>query len=166
MKKIVLAALVASGAMAAGNSDYAAISIGEATSAVTSGGQTVNDSKTAYSIALGHYYGDKGRVAGTYSHIDYTGINSDSLSLSYDFMLPVASSVSVFAGPSAGYMWLEDLSGLIYGGEAGAVYRINDAIEVEAGYRLMLGTGSYTVGTNKVVLDDVSGWYVGANFRF
>lgn len=166
MKKIVLAALVVTGAMAAGNSDYAAINVGQATSSVSKGGSTVTDTKTAYTIALGHYYGEKGRVAGNYSHIDYTGINSDSLSLSYDFMLPVASSVSVFAGPSVGYMWFEDLSGLLYGAEAGATYRVNDAMELEAGYRLMMSTGSYTVGTTKTVLDDISGWYVGANFRF
>lgn len=176
MKKIVLASLLATGLMAAGNENYFGISAGEAKSSLKASAgvysATADDTETAYNFTLGHYYGDKGRVSATYSHIDYGGDidKSDALSVSYDFMLPVAGGLSLYAGPSIGYVWYEDsvidLSGMMYGAQGGVNFRVTDAIELDAGYRYMVTRGDADYLGVKVELEDVKAWYVGAIFRF
>lgn len=174
MKKIVLAALLASGLMAAGNQDYVGISAGEATTSLTASvpgfAISADDTQTAYNLTLGHYYGDTGRVSATYTRVDYDVEPVDALSLSYDFILPIDKTFSVYVGPSIGYTWykdsLVDLSGFHYGAQAGVIVKIVNNIEIEAGYRYILETGSDTVSNVKVEIDNSKAWFVGANFRF
>jgi hypothetical protein len=166
MKKIVLAAMLASGLMAAGNENYFGISIGNAELEANTGGTTDGGQITA---TLGHYYGDTGRISGSYTYIkrDQDVKNSDVLSFAYDFILPLADNkFGLYAGPVAGYTFYKDdivdFSGFHYGAQAGAIVRIADKFELEAGYRYLIETGS-DLGVD---LDSVKMWYVGANLRF
>jgi opacity protein-like surface antigen len=174
MKKVALAALLATGLMAAGNEDYFGVSVGEAKSSVTASdgtsSATVDDTEGAYNLALGHYY-ENSRIALTYTHLDLDNVDtSEALTLSYDFFYTVGRGLNVFAGPGIGYAWIKDdavdLSGFMYGGEAGAQLRINSGLELEAGYRYMRATGSDNDSGTKVELDDLATWYIGANIRF
>lgn len=76
----------------------------------------------------------------------------------------------MYAGPVLGYTRYEeaglDLSGFHYGVQAGAIVKLVDNIEIEAGYRFLLQTGSDTVLGDNVDADDVKMWYIGANIRF
>lgn len=174
MKKAALAALLATGLMAAGNENYFGVSVGEAKSSVTmdsgSSSATVDDTEGAYNLTLGHYY-ENARIALTYTHVDIEDVDrSEALTLSYDFFYPVGRGLNVFAGPGIGYVWMKDdvvdLSGFTYGGEAGAQLRINSGLEIEAGYRYMLVAGSDNDSGTKVEFDDLATWYIGANIRF
>lgn len=179
MKKIVLAALFASGLMAAGNENYFGISAGKADISLTASAQGVSasadDTETAYNVTLGHYYGDSARVSATYTRVDYDVDPIDAVSFAYDFILPVADDkLGLYAGPVVGYTWYKDslvnLSGFHYGAHAGAIIKIADNFEIEAGYKYIFETGSDTVnvlGTDvKIEIDNVKMWYVGANIRF
>jgi opacity protein-like surface antigen len=90
-------------------------------------------------------------------------------------MLPLAEDkFSLYAGPVIGYTSYKesaddislDLSGFHYGAQAGAILRIVENVEIEAGYRYLLETGSDTVTTVKIDADNIKMWYVGANIRF
>ncbi len=181
MKKIVLASLLATGLMAAGNENYFGISAGNAKmsfSASANGISTDGDTDgTQYTAVLGHYYGNTGRISAAYTYVNHDGDvdKSDAISFAYDFILPLAENkFSLYAGPVVGYTRYEepglDLSGFHYGAQAGALVQIMDNIELEAGYRYLFETGSDSIdilGTSvKVEADDVKMWYVGANIRF
>lgn len=181
MKKIVLIALLATGLMAASNENYFGLNIGNAKfsgSASVSGASADWDTDgTQYTAVLGHYYGDTGRVSAAYTYVKHeAGVSkSDALSVAYDFILPLAENkFSLYAGPVLGYTRYEetdlDLSGYHYGAQAGAIVKIMDTIELEAGYRFLIETGSQKVTVLGVPVsvdaDNVKMWYVGANLRF
>ena len=180
MKKIVLAAMLATGLMAAGNEDYFGISAGQVSSNFTIKANTgfvvvgdTNSKDTAYNFTLGHYYGDNGRISATYTYINKeSGIDtSDAITVGYDFMLPLAEQLSIYAGPSVGSTRLKsdsgtNLSGLHYGAQAGGIVKVAKNFEIEAGYRYLLETGSQTVVGGKIDLDNVGLWYIGGNIRF
>jgi hypothetical protein len=181
MKKIVLASLLATGLMAAGNENYFGINVGNAKmsfSASANGTAADGDTDgTQYTATLGHYYGNTGRISAAYTYVKHdAGVdNSDAISFAYDFILPIAENkFSLYAGPVIGYTRYKepglDLSGFHYGAQAGTIVKVMDNIELEAGYRFLLETGSDTIdvsGTSvKVDADNVKMWYVGANFRF
>jgi opacity protein-like surface antigen len=178
MKKIVLASLLATGLMAAGNENYFGVSAGKLDSNFKvnpNPGFVVLDTDftdTAYHFTLGHYYGENGRISATYTYVNGEDSDtSDAITLSYDFILPVAKTFSLYAGPSLGYTRLDysdgtDLSGFHYGAQAGAIARVVDNIEIEAGYRYLMETGDDDVTGGNIELDNVSMWYIGANIRF
>ena len=181
MKKIVLVALLATGLMAASNENYFGLSVGNAKmSGSSSASGVINDWSTdgaQLTGTLGHYYGDSGRISAAYTYINHdAGVNkSDALSVAYDFILPLAENkFSLYAGPIVGYTRYEeadlDLSGYHYGAQAGAIVKIMDTIELEAGYRFLIETGSQKVIVLGVPVsvdaDNVKMWYVGANLRF
>ncbi|MBN2870085.1 MAG: porin family protein [Campylobacterales bacterium] len=182
MKKIVLASLLATGLMAAGNENYVGISYGKVKSdfSVTTnpgyvwvGGDT-DFTDSAYNLTLGHYYGENGRVSATFTYVDGDDATdrSNGLTFSYDFILPLADNkLAIFVGPSVGYTWLKyddgsNFSGIHYGAQAGAIVRLIENIEIEGGYRYLFENGEETYAGGKIDLDNVSMWYVGANFRF
>lgn len=183
MKKIALAVLLGSGLMAAENSDYFGISFGNAELGGEVSVPSISFSENGeiddghISFSLGHYYGDTARVwaAYTYVNVDNDVDEADAFSAGYDFILPLAQNrFSLYAGPVIGYTRFEDseldLSGFHYGAQAGAIVRLIDNIELEAGYRYLRETGSDTVnisGTDvDIDADDLKIWYVGANLRF
>lgn len=178
MKKVALAILLASGLMAAGNQDYFGISVGNAKVDFSikdgiGGTEKADDEGTVVNLTLGHYYGEHGRVSATYTYIkSEDGVDdSDAITLSYDFILPLGKMLALYAGPNIGYTRLEydaglDLSGIHYGAQAGAIVRIVPNVEIEGGYRYLFEKGSDRGVIGEIELDNMGMWYVGANFRF
>lgn len=180
MRKIFLATLLMSGTlMAADNVPFIGISVGNAELKANIGPTSyeghVDD--THYTASLGQYIGDNGRIALSYSYVEPKNNvkDSDAASLAYDFMLPVMdNTVMLYAGPVIGYTRYKeevagvklDLSGMHYGGEAGVIVRLANFVELEAGYRYFIETGSDTVAGIKVEADTLKIWYLGANLRF
>jgi len=169
MKKIVLSLLLAAGLMAAENSDYVGFTIGNTDYRLDTLGSNGSVDDTHYSLTLGHYY-ESSRVSATYSYVDGGDDNFDSnyaFSFAYDFILPlVEDTFSLYAGPVVGYTRLKDdginLSGIHYGGQAGAIVEVVENIELEVGYQFTMQTGS----DNGIDADYGKKWYVGANIRF
>lgn len=179
MKKIALAALLAAGLMGADNVPFIGVSVGNAelksTVNVTGYESKVDD--THYTATLGQYLGENGRVALSYTYVEPTHNvkNSDGASLAFDFIIPmIDNAFFLYAGPVVGYTRFEeeaagiklDLSGLHYGGQAGAIVRVMNNIEIEGGYRYLIETGSDTVLGVTVDADTLRMWYIGANLRF
>lgn len=180
MKKILLVALLgACGLMGADNVPYIGVSVGNA-ELKTSVGSSNFESKyddTHYTATLGQYVGENGRVSLSYSYVEPSGNvqHSDAASLAFDFILPVIdNTLLLYVGPVIGYTRFEqeaiglklDISGMHYGGQAGAIVRIVNNIEIEGGYRYLVETGKDTVIGVDVNADDLRMWYVGVNFRF
>lgn len=95
--------------------------------------------------------------------------------MGFDLILPVIdNALFLYAGPVVGYTRFEqesagiklDLSGLHYGGQAGAIVRVMNNIEIEGGYRYLIQTGSDTLVGVTVDADTLRMWYIGANLRF
>lgn len=169
MKKIVLASLLATGLMAAGHENYFGISAGNAELEASSSLGNASTDDGQFTATLGHYYGNNGRISASYSYIkrEQDVKSSDVVSFAYDFILPLADSkFNLFAGPVVGYTFYKDdivdFSGLHYGAQAGAIARVTDKFEFEAGYRYLIETGS-DLGFD---FDNIKMWYVGANIRF
>lgn len=179
MKKIVLAALLAGGLMAADNVPFVGVSVGntELRSNVGLIGYESKVDDTHYTATLGQYLGDNGRVSLSYSYVEPTNNvkHSDSASVALDFILPIIDNAFfVYAGPVLGYTRYEqeaagvklDLSGIHYGAQTGAIFRVMNNIEVEGGIRYLIETGSDTLLGVKVDADRLRMLYIGANFRF
>ena len=181
MKKFIFSVCLATGLMAAGNQNFVSLSAGNAKfDGKVSGLGTsvnVNGDDTHYTLGLGHYYDDSGRVYAVFSYVNPSSYvdYADSLSVGYDFILPVvANTFSLYAGPVVGYTWYKesdsgisiDLSGFHYGAQAGAIVKVAKNIEVEAGYRYLIETGSDTVLGVDCDMDKVKMWYAGVNIRF
>ncbi|MDO9265647.1 MAG: outer membrane beta-barrel protein [Sulfurimonas sp.] len=174
-----MALLAGCGLMGADNVPYIGVSVGNAelkTSVDIVNFESKNDD-THYTATLGQYVGDNGRVSLSYTYVEPTGNvqNSDAASLAFDFILPVIdNTLLLYVGPVIGYTRFEeeaaglkrDLSGIHYGGQAGAIVRIVNNIEIEGGYRYLVETGKDTVLGVDVEADNLRMWYAGVNFRF
>jgi len=179
MKRIALAVMLAGALMGADNVPFIGVSVGnvELKSNVPLTGYESKVDDTHYTATLGQYLGENGRVSLSYTYVEPTHNikHSDGASLAYDFIIPVIDDAFfVYAGPVVGYTRFEeeasgiklDLSGLHYGGQAGAIVRVMKNVEVEGGYRYLIETGSDTVLGVKVDADTLKMWYIGANLRF
>lgn len=179
MKKIALAVVLAAGLMGAENVPFIGVSVGNAelksTVALTGYESKIDD--THYTATLGQYIDEYGRVSLSYTYVEPTHNikNSDGASIAFDLILPmIDNAFFVYAGPVVGYTRFEeeaagiklDLSGLHYGGQAGAIVRVMNNIEVEGGYRYLIETGSDTILGVTVDADTLRMWYIGANLRF
>jgi hypothetical protein len=169
MKKLVLVGLLAASLMAADGENYFGINMGNAKISMSTDTTDGDTDETHYTATLGHYYGKNARISASYTYINRENDvdAADLFSVAYDFMLPLAEDkFSLYAGPVIGYTSyktsLIDLSGFHYGAQAGAIFRIVENVELEAGYRYLLETGS-DKGLNA---DNLQMWYVGANLRF
>lgn len=179
MKKIALAAVLAAGLMGAENVPFIGVSVGntELKSTVNVTGYESKVDDTHYTATLGQYLGENGRVYLSYTYVEpkHNVKNSDGASLGFDLILPVIdNALFLYAGPVVGYTRFEqesagiklDLSGLHYGGQAGAIVRVMNNIEIEGGYRYLIQTGSDTLVGVTVDADTLRMWYIGANLRF
>ena len=150
MKKLILLLSILSSVFAAQNSSYMGFGLGYGALKVD---DTINKNRDSSgltaSFALGHKYSEYGRiyVVGMYRGASNGYENSGSISLAYDFLIPVVDdSFSLYLGPVAGYTGYStnglDLSGYHYGLESGCIFNINDSIELEAGVRVLKEKGT------------------------
>lgn len=63
-----------------------------------------------------------------------------------------------------------NISGMIYGAQAGLNYAITDNFSAEAGYRYMKSNMEDTItgpsGTATFEIDPIKNWFIGANYKF
>lgn len=85
---------------------------------------------------------------------------------------PLKPFVGVFAGK--GSIDIDDttvdISGGIFGAQIGVNYAINENFSVEAGYRYMKANMEDTIRVSNVDLtlevDEITNWFIGANYKF
>ena len=98
-----------------------------------------NGEDTAYQLRAGAVLNDNHRVMGTYNYMDKSSQNM--FLASYDYLLPVAQKVNLFAGVSAGVAdsKIEGKSStdFVWGGQVGAMYEINDKWSTDLTYRYL-----------------------------
>ncbi|MGR5065171.1 porin family protein [Photobacterium sp. DNB22_13_2] len=79
------------------------------------------------------------RVMGTYSYMDKSKQNT--LLASYDYLVPVHKDINVFAGVSAGvansHINHRSSTDFVYGGQVGAMYKINENWSTDLTYRYL-----------------------------
>ena len=150
MKKLVLFLSFISSVFAGQSGSYMGVGMGYGSLKVD---DTVNlnreSSGLTGSIALGNTYGEYGRIyaVGMYRGASNGYENAGSVSLAYDFLVPVVDDIfSVYLGPVAGYTGYNanglDLSGVHYGLEGGLIYTVNETFELEVGVRALKEKGS------------------------
>ncbi len=181
MKKIVISVLLVTGLLAVDNQDYIGIAIGNAKLTAKT---TVPDlfvrgdvDNTQYTATLGHYYDDTGRVHATFTYVNPSGsVDTESaLSVGYDYLLPVTTNqFSLYAGPVIGYTWYKESAGTLnldvsdfhYGAQAGAIAKITNNFELEAGYRYLIETGNDAKSGVNLDAENLKIWYIGVNLHF
>jgi len=105
---------------------------------------TVKDTGSGLGFYADYYYKGSYRFNGTLSYVDYDDFNTISLTASADYLIPVDSRLTFFAGVSAGGAGMKfnsssvsDMSlGTVYGLQAGAIAFLPNGLMLELGYRL------------------------------
>jgi opacity protein-like surface antigen len=59
-----------------------------------------------------------------------------------------------------------DISGVIYGAQAGLNFEATDRLQIEAGYRYLKSNMSDSVGGVAFDIDELKNWFVGFNYKF
>lgn len=180
MKKIVLATLLASGLMAADNGFYVGADMGNTAAelkATVNGNSagSVKDDGGSQTLKLGYYLDKNSRAAGFYQHINMDGGSASTYGIGYDYLIG-DNAFKPFVGVLLGYGSMKvdgtpvNISGIIYGVQAGLNYAINENISAEVGYRYMKSNMEDTItgpgGSATFEIDPLKNWFIGANYKF
>lgn len=176
MKKIVLAAMLTSGLMAADSGLYIGVDAGNTAMDVTVTNGSATSKQTidggSQTLKVGYYLDKNSRVAAAYQHINTSGSNSASAYLvGYDYMIG-EGDFKPFVGAILGYSKYSQsnltLNGALYGAQAGLNYAFMENFSVEAGYRYMASSADsqFTASTSKAEVDAIKNWFIGANYKF
>lgn len=135
---IALAAVAASPAFAADPQWFVGAGVGYQEDSVK-GQFDQNGEDAAYQIRGGAILNEQHRLMGSYSYMDKSSQNM--FLASYDYLIPVAQQVNLFAGVSAGVAdnKIEGSSStdFVWGGQVGAMYEINDNWSTDLTYRYL-----------------------------
>ncbi len=147
-----------------------------------------DDTNAIYEVRAGAYLNDNNRVYGTYSYNsdDYT--KQQSFLMSYDYLVGLGGSnkLNWFIGASAGVNHtspetehISSSNNFVWGGQTGLMYKINDNLSTEIGYRYLKqdlnetnsysisqGAGSATNITANNSLNDSQQLYLSVDYRF
>lgn len=147
-----------------------------------------NDTNAIYEVRAGAYLNDNNRVYGTYSYNsdDYT--KQQSVLMSYDYLVGLGESnkLNWFIGATAGVNHtspstdhIGSSNNFVWGGQTGLMYKINDNLSTEIGYRYLRqdvnetnqysisnGVGASTNVTVNNSLNDSQQVYLGLDYRF
>lgn len=180
MKKIALAALLASGLMAADSGNYIGIDIGntkfDMKASVSGVSAEESDDGGSVTLKLGHYFDKNSRALICYQNVNVDGGDSYHVGIGYDYLIG-DNDIKPFVGGFVGYGSAEvddlpelDISGVVFGAQVGVNYAINDNFSVEAGYRYMKSNMEDTITVSgvdvKLEIDPISNWFVGVNYKF
>ncbi|PSU45065.1 porin family protein [Photobacterium frigidiphilum] len=103
------------------------------------GANEQNGEDATYQLRGGAIINDHHRVMGTYSYMDKSSQNM--FLASYDYLIPVAQKVNLFAGVSAGLadnkINNDSSTDFVWGGQVGAMYEINDSWSTDLTYRYL-----------------------------
>lgn len=138
-----------------------------------------SESDTSFYIRGGKFFRDDIRAYVDLTKVDYDGADQLSVTASVDKLFPVAEQVDLYIGGSLGYISLDleeasKESGVLYGAQAGALFKANKNIDVDFGFSYLLSTAEFkdseeimgTIYTNKVEFTDLMTFKVGVNYRF
>lgn len=141
---------------------------------------TVTTDASGFGIYADLFTDDKMRYNATLSHVGHTNFSITSLTASADYLIPINSQFTFFAGGTLGgaAMVFDDASfsdaglGAIYGVQAGAIAFLPANIMLEFGYRIrptsietdILNTSGAVIQTNTV--DELSETYLSLIITF
>lgn len=180
MKKIALTILLASGLMAEGSGNYIGFDVGSTKfdMKASAGGVSAEDSDDGGSLTLklGYYYDKNSRTYISYQNINVDDGDAYYAGIGYDYLIG-DNDIKPFIGGFVGYGSSEvdamselDISGAVFGVQAGVNYAVNENFSVEAGYRYMKSNMEDTttvLGVDvKLEIDPISNWFVGVNYKF
>lgn len=179
MKKVALAALLASGLMAADNGVYVGIDIGntevEMDTTVNGSSSTVKDDGGSQTYKIGYYLNQNNRMSAFYQHVNVDGGSSSSYGLGYDYLIG-NNAFKPFVGILVGHGSLKvdgttvDITGMLYGVQAGLDYAFNENFSAEAGYSYMKSNMEDSIsgpgGIATFEIDPIKNWFVGVNYKF
>ncbi|WP_394229717.1 outer membrane beta-barrel protein [Shewanella colwelliana] len=144
------------------------------------------ENNVLYELRAGAYLNDNNRVYGTYSYNSDDATRQQSLLMSYDYLvaLDANSKINWFIGASAGMNHISpdaaeysSKNRFVWGGQTGLMYKINDNVSTEIGYRYLKqdfeASGSYgeptpmgTGFTEQASLNDSQQLYLSVDYRF
>ena len=140
-----------------------------------------------YEVRVGAYLNDNNRVYSTYNYNSDDFTRQQSLMLSYDYLVGLGASnkLNWFIGASAGVNHIspdtDELSSknrFVWGGQTGLMYKINDKLSTEIGYRYLKQdydvSETYPVPaptnnlgwTDQASLQDSQQLYLSVDYRF
>jgi opacity protein-like surface antigen len=106
--------------------------------------ETENDA--VYELRAGVYLNDNNRVYGTYSYNSDDFSKQQSFLMSYDYLVGLGESnkLNWFIGATAGMnhispetSYIDSKNTFVWGGQTGIMYKINDNLSTEIGYRYL-----------------------------
>lgn len=146
-----------------------------------------SDTETSGNLKFGTYQGNV-RLYADAGYVSWSGLDLTTVTANADYLFNLAQNFSLFAGVHIGYAKadldqnyfranMDDPSGLALGGQLGGIFTIpNSPVSLEASYRYThLDIDSDYSYYNSFVrdrvdgtftLEDLSGFYLGANVRF
>lgn len=179
MKKIAVAVMLASGLIAAENGFYMGVDIGNTEynfKASAFGISAENeDDGGSQTFKAGYFIDKNNRASAFYQNVNVDNGDGEMYGVGYDYLIG-NNAFKPFVGALLGYGSSEsddgiiDLSGSVYGAQAGVNYTFNENFSVEAGYRYLISDMDDTVRVSgvdvKVEIDTVKNWFIGANYKF
>ncbi|ACJ27163.1 Conserved hypothetical protein [Shewanella piezotolerans WP3] len=138
------------GGVGAQENTYKGSYVPEVQNPIAGGPQTESvketDSNAVYELRAGVYLNDNNRVYGTYSYNSDDFTKQQSFLMSYDYLVGLGDSnkLNWFIGATAGMNHispdassLESKNKFVWGGQTGIMYKINDKLSTEIGYRYL-----------------------------
>lgn len=179
MKKIALAALLASGLMAADSGFYVGADLGNTAYDLKASAMGVSatekDDGGSQTLKAGYYLDKNSRVSAFFQNVNTDGGKTNTYGVGYDYLIG-DSALKPFVGAILGYgsSKADDgsvkLSGAIYGAQVGLNYALNENFSVETGYRYMKSKMEDTIIVSgidvKLEADPIKNWFVGVNYKF
>lgn len=137
--------------------------------------ESESDSGGSQTLKAGRYFDSNNRAAVFYHNINAEDSDFGIFGLEYDYLFG-ENDLKPFAGAVLGYGRYKlhdpsfEITGLVYGVQAGINYEINTDFSVEAGVRLMRSTLNETyryLGWDAdFAIDNFRNWYIGINYVF
>lgn len=139
-----------------------------------------SDNDAIYGLRGGAYLNDNNRIYGTYSYNSDDFAEQQSLLLSYDYLvgLDANNKFNWFIGATAGVNHespdtdlLESKNRFVWGGQTGFMYKINDSVNAEIGYRYLKQDYERSFASDagdkaSFSLDDSQQVYLSVDYRF
>lgn len=151
----------------------------ESSLSLQTAGNTISYTEDATGIELyaDHYHLGKYRYKGSLAHIAYDGFDITELVVAADYLIPMDTQFSLFAGGAAGVAMQQfsdtglsdSSSGLLYGVQLGGIYYLNKHFMTEFGYRLRqtsLKTEVADASNSRIELDQLDEIYISLLLMF